>query len=124
MEGGPPKSVRLSPDPMLATAKKRAAMRNTRIRCQTVVTRQAAVELTGVVTRYWGARPTTSTTNNNVKNNNNNNTHAAHAERFQPSTRHELRKLGHYTSMDTPNTAHQLDAKAVAADVAYTMANT
>ena len=45
-------------------------------------------------------------------------------ERFQPSTLHKLRQLGIYTNTDTPDTAHQLDVEAVAAQVAYTMTNT
>ena len=74
------------------------------------------MEPTGAVTRYRGERP-----NNN---NNNNNNHTALAERFQLSILHELRQLGLYINMDTPNTAHQLDAEAVAAEVAYTLPNT
>ena len=54
----------------------------------------------------------------------NNNNHAVLAERFQPSTLHKLRQLGLYTNMDTPDSAHQLDAEAIAAEVAYTRTNT
>ena len=66
-----------------------------------VVTRRAAAELTGAVTRYKAVRPN--------KNNNdddgiiNNNNQAALAERFQPSTPHKLRQLGIYTNTDTPD---------------------
>ncbi|CAM9341906.1 unnamed protein product [Ascophyllum nodosum] len=42
------------------------------------------------------------------------------AERFQPSTLHKLRQLGIYTITYTPDTAHQLDAEAVPAEVTYT----
>ena len=57
---------------------------------------------------------------NNIYNNN----HAALAERFQPSTLHKLRQLGRCTNTDTPDTAYQLDAEAVPAEVAYTRSNT
>ena len=77
-----------------------------------------AAELTGVVTHYRGVRP------NNNNDNNDNNNHAALADRFYPSTLHKLRQLGLYTNTDTPDTAHQLDAEAVTAEVAYTMTNT
>ena len=80
-----------------------------RIHRSNAVTQRAAAELTGAVTRYRGVRP------------NNNNNHAALMEPFEPSTLHKLRQLGLCTSTDTPNTAHQLDAEAVAAEVAYTM---
>ena len=53
-----------------------------------------------------------------------NNNHAALAERFQPSTLHKVRQLGRYTNTDTPDTAHQLDAEAVPAEVAHTRTNT
>ena len=62
--------------------------------------------------------------NNNSDNNINNNNHAALAELFQPTTLHKLRQLDIFTTTDTPDTAHQLDAEAVAAEVAYTMTNT
>ena len=54
----------------------------------------------------------------------NNNNHAALAERFQPSTLHKLRQPGRSTNKDTPDTAYQLDAEAVPAEVAYTRSNT
>ena len=57
-------------------------------------------------------------------NNINNNNHAALAERFQPSTLHKLRQLGRYTNTDTPDTAHQLDAEEVPAEVDYTRTDT
>ena len=72
--------------------------------------RRNATEPTGVVTRYTGVRP---------NNNSNNENHAALVERFQPSTLHELRQLGIYPNTVTPDTAHQLDAEAVAAEVVY-----
>ena len=37
---------------------------------------------------------------------------------------HKLRQLGLNTNTDTPDTAHQLDVEAVAAEVAYTRTNT
>ena len=43
---------------------------------------------------------------------------------FQPSTLHELGQLGLFPKMDAPDTANQLDAEVVVADVAYTMTNT
>ena len=96
-------------------------MRNNRVYRTNVVTRRAAAELTGAATRYRGVRPNI---NNNDNNNINNNNHAALAELFQPSTLHKLRQLGLYTNTDTPDTAHHLDAEAVAAEVAYTITNT
>ena len=92
-------------------------MRNSRIHRPIVVTRRAAVELAGAVTRYRRVRP-----NNNDNNSNKN--HTALAEPFQPSTLHKLRQLGLYTNTDKQDTAYQLDAEAVAAEVAYTMTNT
>ena len=50
--------------------------------------------------------------------------HTALAERFQPSTLHKLRQLDRCTNTDTPDTAYQLDAEAVPAEVAYTRINT
>ena len=70
-------------------------MRNNIIHQLNVVTRRAATELTGVVTRYGGVRP---------KNNNDNNNHVTLVERFQASTLHKLRQLGLYTNIDTPDT--------------------
>ena len=83
-----------------------------------VVTQRAAAQLTGVVTRYRGVGP------NNNNNNNNNNDHAALAERFQPGTLHKLQQLGLYANTDKSDTAHQLDAEAVAAKVTYARTNT
>ena len=57
-------------------------------------------------------------------NNKNNNNHATLADLFHRNTPHKLRQLGLYTNTNTPNTAHQLDAKAVIANVVYTMINT
>ena len=54
----------------------------------------------------------------------NNNSHTALAERFQPSTLHKVRQLGRYTNTDTPDTAQQLDAESVHAEVVYTRTNT
>ena len=96
-------------------------MRNNTIHRSNVVTRRVAAELMGAATRYRGVRPNN---NSNDDNNISNNNHAALAERFQPSTLHKLRQLGPYTHTDTPDTTHQLDAEAVAAEVAYTMTNT
>ena len=53
-----------------------------------------------------------------------NNNHAALAERFQSSTLHKLRQLRRYTNTDTPDTAQQLDAEAVPAEVDYIRTNT
>ena len=109
----PPETVRPSPAPVPATATRGAAMRDHRIHRPNVVTRCAAAEVTGAVTRYRGVHP-------NINNNN----HAALAERFQPSTLHKLRRLNIYTNTDTPDTAHQLDAETVPVEVAYTRTNT
>ena len=95
-------------------------MRNNRVHRPNVVTSRAAAELTGAATHYRGVRPNN---NNNENKNINNNNHATLAELFQPSTLHKLRQLGLYTSTDRPDTAHQLDAEAVTAGVAYTMTN-
>ena len=113
-----PETARPSPAPVPATARTGAAIRNNRIHRPSVVTRHAAAELTGAVTRYKGVRP------NNDDDNIYNNNHAALAERFQPSTLHKLRQLGRCTNTDTPDTAYQLDAEAVLAGVAYTRSNT
>ena len=88
-------------------------MRDNTIHRPNVVTRRAAADVTGAVTRYRGVHPNTNNTN-----------HAALAERFQPSTLHNLRRLDIYTNTDTPDTAHQLDTEAVPAEVAYTRPNT
>ena len=45
-------------------------------------------------------------------------------ETFSAEYVHKLRQLGLFTNMDTPDTAHQLHAEAVAAEVAYTVTNT
>ena len=87
-------------------------MRSNRIHRPNVVTRHAAAELTGVVTRYRGVR------------HNNNNNRATLVEHFQPSTLHKLRQLGLYTNTDTSDAAHQLYAEVVAAELVYTMTNT
>ena len=83
-----PEIARPSPAPVPATARRRAAMRNNKIRRPNVVTRRAAVEPTGAVTRYRKVRPNN---NNNDDNSINNNNHATLAELFQPSTLHKLR---------------------------------
>ena len=190
-----PETARPSPAPVPATVRTGAAIRNNRIHRPNVVTRRAAAELTGAVTRYRGVHPnknsnddnssingnnhaalaecfqpstlhklqqlglstnTGTLDDNNISNNNhaalagcfqpntlhkqrqpgrytntvtlddniNNNNHAALAEPFQPSTLHKLRQLGRYTNTDTPDTAHQLDAEAVSAEVAYMRTNT
>ena len=115
-------TARLSPTPVLATARRGAAMRNNWIHRPSVITRRAAAELTGSVSRYRGVRPNKN--NNNYDNDIHNDNHAALAERFQPSTLHKLQQLGPYTDTDTPDTAHQLDAEAVPAEVVYTRTNT
>ena len=71
--------------------------------------------------RQLGLYTNTDTMDDNDINNNN---HAALAERFQPSTLHKLRQLGRCTNTDTTDTAYQLDAEAVPAEVAYTRSNT
>ena len=69
-----PETARPSPALVPATARTGAAIRNSRIYRPNVVTRHAAVELTGVVTRCRGVRPNKN--NNNDDNNINNNSHA------------------------------------------------
>ena len=76
-------------------------LRNNRIHRPNVVTRCAAAELTGAVTRYRGVPPNNK--KNNDDNNINSNNHAGLAECFQPSTLHKLRQPGIYTNMDTPD---------------------
>ena len=101
--GASPKTEGHSPASVPARAIRRAAMCKNRTYWPNVVTRRAAAELTGAVTRYRGVRPQ----NNNTDDNNiNNNNYAALAERFQPSTLHKLQQLGLYTNTDTPDTAH------------------
>ena len=70
--------------------------------------------------RQLGFYTNTGTLDDNDINNNN---PAALAE-FQPSTLHKLRQLGRCTNTDTADTAYQLDAEAVSAEVAYTRSNT
>ena len=108
-----PETARPSPAPVPATATRGAVMRDNTIHRPNVVTRRAVAEVTGAVTRHRG-----------VHSNINNNNHAALAEGFQPSTLHKLRRLDIYTNTDTPDTAHQLDAEAVPAEVTYTRTNT
>ena len=86
--GASPKTMELSPAPVPTTAIRGTAMHNNRIHRPDVVTQRAAVESTGVVTRYRRVRP------DNNNNNNNNNNHATLAEMFQPSTLNKLRQLG------------------------------
>ena len=83
-------TARPSPAPVPATARTGAAICNNRIHRPNVVTRRAAAELTGAVTRYRGVRL-------------NNNNYAALAECFQPSTLHKLRQLDISTNTDTPD---------------------
>ena len=83
---------RPSPAPVPATARAGAAIRSNRIHRPSVVTRRAAAELTGAVTRYKGVRP-----------NKNNNNHAALVKRFQSSTLHKLQQPALYTNTDTPS---------------------
>ena len=96
-----PKTARPSPAPVPATARAGAGIRNNRIHRPSVVTRRAAVDLTGAVTCYRGERPNKN--NNDDDNNINNNYHAALAECFQPSTLHKLRQLDLSTNTDTPD---------------------
>ena len=103
-----PSGVRASPEtappsPALvpATARTGAAIRNNRIHRPSVVTRRAAAELTGAVTRYRGVRPNKN--NSDDDNNINNNNHAALAKCFQPNTLDKLRQLGISTNTDTPD---------------------
>ena len=64
-----------SPAPVLAAARTGVAIRNNRIHRPNIVTRRAAAELTGAVTRYRGVHPNKN--NNDDDNNINNNNHAA-----------------------------------------------
>ena len=96
-----PETSRPSPAPVLATARTGAAVRNNRIHRPSVVTRRAAAELTGAVTRYKGVRPNKN--NNDDDDHINNNNYAALAERFHPITLHKLRQLGIYTITGTPD---------------------
>ena len=117
-----PETAQASPAPVPATTRRGAAMLSNRIHRLNVVTRRAATELTDAITHYRGIR--LNKNNNSDGNNNNNNNPAALAERFQPSTLHKLRQQGIYTNTNTPDTAHQLDAEAFPAEVAYTRTNT
>ena len=89
-----PKQGGLPPAPLPATVKRGTAMRNNRIPrpMSNVITRRAAAEPTGPVTRYRGVRP-------------NNNNHATLAKHFQLNALHEL-QLGLYTNTDTPDNVH------------------
>ena len=96
-----PETARPSPAPVPATARTGATIRNNGIHRPSDVTRRAAAELTGAVTRHRGVRPNKN--NNDDDNIINNNNHAALAERFQPSTLHKLRQLGLSTNTGTPD---------------------
>ena len=96
-----PETVRPSSAPVPTTARTGPAIRNNRVHRPNVVTRLAAAELTGAVTRYKGVRR--NKINNDDDDNINTNNHAALAERFQPSTLRKLRQLGIYTITDTTN---------------------
>ena len=93
--------------PCAGYSERGAATRNKNIPRPNVVTRRVSVERTGAVPRQSGVRP------------NNNNSQAL----FQPRTLHELWQLGLCPKMDTPDTAHPLDAKVVVAEVTHTMTN-
>ena len=88
-----PEAARSLPTPVPATARREAAMRDNRIHRPNVVTRRAAVELTGAVAHCRGVRP-------NINNNN----HTTLVERFQPCTLHKLRQLGLYTPTQSRRT--------------------
>ena len=96
-----PETTRPSPAPVPATGRRGAAMRDSRIHRPNVVTRRAAMELTGAVARYKRVRPNKNSNDDDdiIINNN----HAALGERFQPSALHKLRQLGIYTNTDTPD---------------------
>ena len=95
-----PETAWPSPAPVPATARTGAAIRN-KIHLSNVVTRRAAAELTGAVTRYRGVCPNKNNNNDDIDINNNN--HATLAECFQPNTLHKLRQPGLYTNTDTPD---------------------
>ena len=57
-----PETTRPSPAPVPPTARTGAAIRNNMIHRPNVVTRRAAAELTGAITRYRGVRPTKTAT--------------------------------------------------------------
>ena len=91
-EGASPQTEELLPVLVPFTARRGTAMRNNRVTRSNVVTRHAAVELTGAVSRYRRIRPDNN--NDHHRNNNNNNSsnnHAAPMELFQPSTLQKLR---------------------------------
>ena len=120
-EGGASQETEgLSPAPIPAASRRGGAVPNNRVHRPNIVTWRAAAELTGAATRCRGERPNKSNDDSNIINNN----HADLAELFQLSTLHKMRTLGLYTNTDTSDTAHQLDDKAIAAEVAYTMTNT
>ena len=119
-----PKTEGPWPVPVPATGRRGAAMRNNGVPRPNVVTRRAAVELTGVVTRYRVVHLVNNHNTNNNNHNTNNNNHAVLVERFQPSTLQKLRQQGLYINTDTPDSVHQLDAQVAAAEVTFTMTNT
>ena len=96
-----PETARPSPAPVPAIARTGTAIRNNKTHRPSVVTRRAAAELTGAVTRYRRVRPNKN--NNDDDNNIIKNNHAALAERFQPSTLHKLRRLCFYAQKVTPD---------------------
>ena len=73
-----PETARPLPAPVPATAKTGVVILNNRVHRPNVVTRRAAAELTGTVTRYKGVRPNKN--NNDDDDNINNNNHAALVE--------------------------------------------
>ena len=86
--GAPPEKEELSPAPVPASARRGVAVRNNSIHRPNVVTRRAAAELTGAVTRYRGVLHNEN--NNDDDINIPNNDHTTLAERFQSSTLHKL----------------------------------
>ena len=96
-----PGTTRPLPAPVPATARTEGAIRNNGVHQPNVVTRRAAVELTGAVTRDKGVR--LNKNNNDNGDNISNNNHPALAERFQPNTLHKLRQQGIYTITDPPD---------------------
>ena len=143
-----PETARPSPALVPATIRTEAAICNNRIHRPNVVTRRAAAELTGAVTRYRGVCPNNNnhaalaecfqpitlhklrqlglSTNTDTPDDNdiNNNNHAALAKRFEPNTLHKVRQLDRCTNKNMSDTAQQLDAEAVPAEVTYTRSNT
>ena len=79
-EGASQKTEGFSPAPMPAKSRRGGTIRNSRIHRPSVVTRGAAAELTGAVSRYKGVRPNKN--NNDDDDNINNNNHAPLAQRF------------------------------------------